>query len=69
MAHKWFRTRARHEMNAAYMEHFDAGYRETTGETIRGRRCYATLSLTAIACHSLGICTVVFLSLLSFLSK
>ena len=37
----------------------------TSGSTSPGRHCHSTLSLTAIHCHSLAICTVIVLSLLS----
>ena len=39
------------------------------GAASRGRHCHSTLSLNAIVCHSLGICTLILLSLLSFSVK
>ena len=39
------------------------------GAASRGRHCHSTLSLNAIVCHSLGICTLILLSLLSFSAK
>ena len=47
---------------------FDSGKRREriAGLSSPGRHCHSTRSLAAIGCHSLGICTVILLSLLSF---
>ena len=46
-----------------------AGLTLVTGACIPGRHCHSTLSMTVIGYHSVGICTVILLALLSFSVK
>ena len=46
-------------------EIMDCDYHDLPGDASRGRVCHFALSSTVIDCHSLGVCIVTLLSLLS----